>query len=206
MSVVIEIENEIVIEIFCNLSPVVIEAICTLFICSDILTRSLFNSSEGVDSEISAINDFQKIVQRHVAVAKHYKQRFVNEYLSALEERHYYWNKRKGFKNNIKFGDVVFIKEGQISRLKWQKGKITSLSKSKDGLVRSVELAIYQKQRNKVNNIKRPVQLILPMEITNTDDNITNNKNVNEPAKDEKRRSQWEPEKNANMLSKPYEY
>ena len=82
------------------------------------------------------------------------------------------------------------IKEEQISRLKWQKGKITSLSKSKDGLVRSVELAIYQKQRNKVNNIKRPVQLILPMEITNTDDNITNNKNVNEPAKDEKRRSQ----------------
>ena len=56
--------------------------------------------------------------------------------------------------------------------------------------MRSVELAIYQKQRNKVNNIKRPVQLILPMEITNTDDNITNNKGVNEPAKDEKRRSQ----------------
>ena len=82
------------------------------------------------------------------------------------------------------------IKEEQISRLKWQKGKITSLNKSKDGLVRSVELAIYQKQRNKVNNIKRPVQLILPMEITNTDDNITNNKDVNEPAKDEKRRSQ----------------
>ena len=90
MSVVIEIENEIVIEIFCNLSPVVIEAICTLFICSDILTRSLFNSSEGVDSEISAINDFQKIVQHHVAVTKDFKQRFVNEYLSALEKRHYY--------------------------------------------------------------------------------------------------------------------
>ena len=97
------------------------------------------------------------------------------------------------------------IKAEKISRLKWQKGKITSLIKSRDGLVCSVELAIYQKQRNKVNNIKRPVQLIAPMEITNTDD-ITNNKDVNEPAKDEKRRSQQEAAKNANMLRKLNEY
>ena len=77
------------------------------------------------------------------------------------------------------------IKEEKISRLKWQKGKITSLIKSKDGLVRGVGLAIYQKQRNKVNNIKRPVQLIVPKEVTNTDDEITNNKDVNKHAKDE---------------------
>ena len=84
--------------------------------------------------------------------------------------------------------------------------EITSLIKSKDGLVRGVELAIYQKQRNKVNNIKRPVQLIVPMEITNTDDDVTNNKGVNEPAKDEKRRSQREAARNANMLRKLNEY
>ena len=40
------------------------------------------------------------------------------------------------------------------------------------------------------------------MEITNTNDDITNNKDVNEPAKDEKRRSQREAAKNANILSK----
>ena len=61
--------------------------------------------------------------------------------------------------------------------------KIISLFKSKDRLLRGVELAIYQKQRNKVNNIKRPVQLIVSIEITNTDDDITNNKDANEPAK-----------------------
>ena len=98
------------------------------------------------------------------------------------------------------------IKEEKIIRLKWQKGKITRLIKGKDGLVRGVELAIYQKQWNKVNNIKRPVQLIVPMEITNTDDDITNNKDVNEPAKDEIRRSQREAAKNANMLRKLNEY
>ena len=77
------------------------------------------------------------------------------------------------------------IKEEKISHFKWQKGKITSLIKSKDGLVRGVGLAIYQKQRIKVNIIKRPVQLIVPKEVTNTDDDITNNKDVNEHAKDE---------------------
>ena len=98
------------------------------------------------------------------------------------------------------------IKEEKISRLKWQKGKITSLIKSNDVLVCGVEFAIYQKKRNKENNIKRPVQLIVPMEITNTDDDITNNKGANEPATDEKGRSQQEAARNVNMLRKLNEY
>ena len=102
--------------------------------------RSLFNSSKGVHSEISATIDCQKIVQHHIVVTKYFKQRFTNEYLTALQERHYQ-NKRESIKNNIKIGDdVVLIKEEKISRLKWQKGKITSLIKSKDGLVYGVEL------------------------------------------------------------------
>ena len=168
--------------------------------------RGLFNNSEGVDSDISAITDCQKIVQHHVAVTKHFKQRFVNEYRTALRERHCYQNERKGIKNNIKIGHAVLIREEKFSCLKWQKQKIKSLIKSKDGLVRDVELAIYQKQRNKVNNIKRPVQLIVPMKVMSTDDDITNNKDVKEPAKDEKRRSQREAAKNANMLRKLNEY
>ena len=150
--------------------------------CSSLTTngQSLFNSSKDVSSEISASIDCQKIVQHHIVVTKHFKQRFINEYLTALQERHYYYqNKTKSIKNNTKIEDVVLIKEEKISRLKWQKKKITSLIKSKDGLAHCVELAIYQKQRNKVNNIKRPVQLIVPMEITNTDDDMTNNKDVN---------------------------
>ena len=63
--------------------------------------RSLFNSSKGVSSEISASIDCQKIVQHHIVVTKHFKQRFINEYLTALQERHYYYqNKRKSIKNN----------------------------------------------------------------------------------------------------------
>ena len=111
--------------------------------------RSSFNSTKGVSSEISARIDCQNIVQHHIVVTKHFKHRFINDHLTALQERHYYQNKRKSIKNNIKIGDVVLIKEEKNSRLKWQKGKITNLIKSKDGLVRGVELAIYQKQRNK---------------------------------------------------------
>ena len=93
--------------------------------------QSLFNSSKGVSSEVSARIDCQKIVQHDVVVTKHFKQRFINECLTVLQERHYYYqNKRKGIKNNTKIGDVVLIKEEKISRLKWQKGKITRLIKS----------------------------------------------------------------------------
>ena len=166
-----------------------------------------FNSSKGVSSEVSDSIDCQKIVQHHIVVTKHFKQRFINEYVTALQERHYYYqNKRKGIKNNIKIGDVVLIKEKKISCLKWHKGKIASLIRVKDGLVHGVELKIYQKQRNKVNKTKRRVQLIVPTEITNTDDDITNNKDVNEPAKGEKRRSQREAARNANMFRKLNEY
>ena len=68
--------------------------------------RRLFNSSKGVGSEISASIDWQKSVQRHVVVAKHFKQCFINEYLAALQERHHYQNKTKSIKNNIKIEDV----------------------------------------------------------------------------------------------------
>ena len=78
--------------------------------------RSLFNSSKGVSSEISASIDCQKIVQHHIVVTKHFKQRFINKYLTALQERHYQ-NKTESIKNNIKIGDVVLIKEEKISRL-----------------------------------------------------------------------------------------
>ena len=44
------------------------------------------------------------------------------------------------------------------------------------------------------------------MEITNTKYDITNNKEVNEPNKDEKIRSLQEVTKNANMLRKLNEY
>ena len=76
--------------------------------------RSLFNSSKDASSKISASIDCQKIVQHQVAVTKHFKQRFINEYLSALQEKHCYQNKRKSIKNNIKIGDVLLIKEGKI--------------------------------------------------------------------------------------------
>ena len=78
--------------------------------------RSLFNSSKGIGSEISASIDCQKIVQHHVVVTKPFKQRFINEYLTALQERHYYQNKTKSIKNNIKIEDVHGF-EGVIKSL-----------------------------------------------------------------------------------------
>ena len=78
--------------------------------------RRLFNSSKGVGSKTLASTDWQKSVQHHVVVAKHFEQRFINEYLTALKERHYYQNKTKSIKNNIKIEDVHGF-EGVIKSL-----------------------------------------------------------------------------------------
>ena len=76
--------------------------------------RSLFNSSKGVSSDVSTSN-YQKIVQHHVIITKYFKLLFINKCLTALQERHYYYqNKRKSIKNNIKIIDVVLIKEEKL--------------------------------------------------------------------------------------------
>ena len=77
--------------------------------------RSLFNSSKGVSSDVSTSNYYQKIVQHHVIITKYFKLLFINKCLTALQERHYYYqNKRKSIKNNIKIIDVVLIKEEKL--------------------------------------------------------------------------------------------
>ena len=51
--------------------------------------------------------------------------------------------------------------------MKWKKGKIDKLIFGNDGLVRGVELLVYQSKKEKVTTIKRPVQLVIPFELCN---------------------------------------
>ena len=45
--------------------------------------------------------DCQKTVQHHVVVTKHFKQRFINEHLTALQEKHYY------YQNKVKVSKII---------------------------------------------------------------------------------------------------
>ena len=79
------------------------------------------------------------------------------EYLNELQQR-YKWNKNNA---NIQIGQIVLIKNENLSSFKWPLGKIIELHPGADGIVRVVTIKSQQ------NTIKRPVNklCILPTDI-----------------------------------------
>ena len=62
--------------------------------------------------------------------------------------------------------DVVLIQEENRPRVKWQKGKVSKLINSKDSLVRGVGFAVNKGMSNKTITIRRPVQHLIPLEMS----------------------------------------
>ena len=156
--------------------------------------RSLVHSSSHNNfKELNTADECREIVQHYKRVFEHFKKRFITEYLTALQERHYYQQDKHKSKNNIQIGDVVLVKENKKNRLSWKKGKIINLLKGKDDIVRGVQLVMYQPNLNKTVNINRPIQLIVPLEIQE------HSKLPSEPAPDENR-TQGVAEKNADLF------
>ena len=86
------------------------------------------------------------------------------EYLLSLQERCY----NNKFENacTLVFGDVVLIKEESKSRMLWRKGLVTKLIKGKDNLIRGAEFKVYQLSLSGCTHINRPLQLLIPFEMT----------------------------------------
>ena len=72
-------------------------------------------------------------------------------------------------------GDFLLIKQDKIPRLCWKKGKVESLIIGTDGYVRGAVLRT-QKKLNKTSLIKRPLQYLIPLEITS----VTGDENARE--------------------------
>ena len=69
--------------------------------------------------------------------------------------------------------------------MKWRKGKISKLINSKDSLVRGVELVVNKGMSNKTNTIRKPVQHLIPLEMSRDCKNevsIERNESQEEPA------------------------
>ena len=94
-----------------------------------------------------------------------------------------YQSKRKtSNKNILKIGDIVMIKDDKIrSRNSWRIGLVESLVIGKDGNI-SGALLTTRSNEGKRTNISRPVQKLIPLEITSDSSNIDsslNNENIN---------------------------
>ena len=99
-------------------------------------------------------------------IVSHINKRFYNEYILALRERHQYDRQsHHPHLQNVSIGDIVLVKDVNLPRLRWKKGRITKLIKGNDGLVRGVSLDTVVSTTNKTQCINRPLQHIIPLEL-----------------------------------------
>ena len=62
-------------------------------------------------------------------------------------------------------GEVVLIMDEVLPRLKWRKGKTERLIPGNDKLIRGAVVRVFQSNTGKSSLLKRPVQLLVPLEI-----------------------------------------
>ena len=103
-------------------------------------------------------------------VLENYFKRFEHEYTFSVQERQYYLNQRCAKTGDELIGDVALVKENNVPRMNWRKGKIVNVIRGRDNMVRGVELSIFQPKLNRAMTINRPLQLIVPFEINEPED------------------------------------
>ena len=103
----------------------------------------------------------------------------------ALQERHSYQRRKSNNTCVLKVNDIVLIKGDSTPRLSWQKGKAEKLIYGDDNLMRRANVRFYQDKLGKTIVIRRPSQLLVPLEVTNI---IHNDNEINEPANERPRR------------------
>jgi len=92
------------------------------------------------------------------SILRNYWKRWRNEYLCQLRTIHH--NKNK-LSKSVRIGDVVLIHEDNRSRLLWRLAVVIQTYPGRDGRVRACDVRLGSRQV-----LKRPVQLLFPLEIT----------------------------------------
>ena len=145
---------------------------------------------EGIQSKNVTVKDVRNVCKHTGIVFKHFIQRFKNEYLLALLEKYSYVKRNIKQPSKLSVGDVVIIKDENVIRLSWLKGRITKLIESPDNNIRAVELNVYQPNSDRLCTIRRPIQHLVLLEIQNEIQEIEqpDKENEKEPAKQERLR------------------
>ncbi len=90
--------------------------------------------------------------------------RWRQEYLQNLQVRSKWCDQQR----NLACGDIVLVKDSDVSRNDWPMGKIAEAISSEDGRVRKVKVMLYKDERQKI--VHRPISeivLLLPTERQN---------------------------------------
>ncbi|GFT76988.1 integrase catalytic domain-containing protein [Trichonephila clavipes] len=122
------------------------------------LTPSMFlisNKNSNIeDIEELNSNSLNKRIKYRSKLLKDLRQRFRNEYLSQLIQKH---NEKES--RDPQIGEVVLVGDDNKKRLFWALAKIIELIPGRDGKIRTVRL------KTQHGKILRPIQRIYPLEI-----------------------------------------
>ena len=101
-------------------------------------------------------------------------------------------------------GDIVLIKENFVTRIKWQKAKVSNLIRGKNNKVRDGEILIYNRETGKTSTLRRPLQLIMLLEMETVRDTKQNENNTHcpEPADEYTRKPRRDAAKNVDLVRK----
>ena len=114
------------------------------------------------------VSQLTKRMKHLASVLNHFWRRWRSEYLSELRESH-----RHGTKNakitNITAGEVIVIHDDSLPRGLWKLGRIQEVFPGADGLPRSALVRVASRGKQHTL-LKRPIQLLYPLEIPNPED------------------------------------
>ena len=110
--------------------------------------------------------DLENRVKYIRLLLSHFWKRFYNEYTVALRERMMY-DKTKRSSDKLAIGDAVVFKDNSTTpRSKWKHGRVKSLIKGRDNIVRGAVLT--SSTNGKLIDISRPFQKPIPLEVCNS--------------------------------------
>ena len=119
--------------------------------------------------------NFSSIIRN---VKSYFIKRFEDEYITAIQEREYY--NQKKFKNSeqLVIGDVVLVKEDNFPGMSWRKGQIINVIRGVDKLIRGAEIKVHQRNSDKMLTLKRTLKYLVPFGIMDADKRVTKNNDV----------------------------
>ena len=102
--------------------------------------------------------------------------------MNELRQHHIYQHTTSNEKRELVEGDIVLIKDDNIPRNNWRKGKVEKLVIGKDGKTRGAKLTMVSKSGQRTS-AARPVQKLVPLEIVI--DKMHDNSNIETKPSDE---------------------
>lgn len=128
---------------------------------------------ENIKEDLNVTVDLKKRYRYLKNARQRIWERWSNEYLKYLRERHNLTHREKGARPNE--GDVVLIKGDERNRAKWKIGIVKNIMPGKDGKVRAVRLRAGQ------DFLERAPEHLFPLELSCDERNTTHKQNELNP-------------------------